>query len=116
MADHDPRFVELDPHPQQGPDTEERRIITGPVLGAAIGLVAGIVVLVVADRANVVGDASNPAAWFGLPGVGAIIGFVVGMLLSAAGRSGEDAPVRDRRYLRRRRAATSEHLDLVERR
>ena len=114
MAEHDQRFVELDPHPERGPDGEERRIFAGPVIGAAAGLVVGIVVLIVVDRANIVGNASNPAAWFGLPALGTVIGFVLGMLLSVAGRSDEDAPVRDRRYLRRRRSATSEHPDLIE--
>ena len=106
--------MELEPHPERGPDNEERRIVAGPVIGAAAGLAIGIVVLVVVDRANIVGNASNPAAWFGLPALGAVIGFVLGLLLSVAGRSSEDAPLRDRRYLRRRRSATSEHPDLID--
>jgi len=116
MADDDARFAELEPHPERGPDTEEWQILAGPAIGAAAGLLLGIVVLVMVDQAHAIGNASSPVTRFGLPGLGAILGFVVGMLLSAPGRGGAHAPVRDRRDPHRNRAAAGEHPDLVERR
>jgi hypothetical protein len=107
MAQEDRRFVKLDDDPEHGPSpADSERVLVGPVTGAIAGFVVGLVILLVADRAGTVGDASNPATLFGLPLAGAVIGLMLGLLLSVVGRSTEDAPVRDRRYLHRRHAAT----------
>ena len=67
-----------------------------------------MVLLVDAPRAT--GSGGNPAVWvFGLPGFLAIAGTVIGWV--AAGLPGVevvDAPVRQRRFRRAGRAATSE--------
>jgi hypothetical protein len=104
----DPRFIELDDHPQEGPPAETERVLTGPAVGAAIGLAIGIALDLAFDR---FGNRSNPLAVLAVPIAATVIGLTMGMLLSVAGRSRLDAPVRDRRFLRRRRASTTEYVD-----
>jgi hypothetical protein len=100
------QLIEFDRQPQRGPDPELTRIVIGPALGATIGLTASVL-LVAAVTLVFVG--LSIWALLGIPVVGVILGAIVGMLLSVAGRSHQDAPVRDRRLLGRRRAATSEN-------
>ncbi|MDX6546193.1 MAG: hypothetical protein QOG02_1967 [Gaiellales bacterium] len=78
----------------------------GPALGATTGLTAGVLLVAVV---TVVFVGLSLWALLGIPIVGVVLGATVGMLLSVAGRSHEDAPVRDRRLLGRRRAATTEN-------
>lgn len=107
MADDRERFIKLDDDPKHGPSpADSERVLIGPLSGAVAGAVVGLIVLFVGDRAGTIGDASNPQTLMGLPIAGAVIGLMLGLLLSVVGRSAEDAPVRDRRYLRRRHAAT----------
>jgi hypothetical protein len=82
---------------------------TGIALGAAVGLAVGIVALLVIDGFRTSGDDSSPQVLvFGLPGFTAIVGGVLGWLLSGIPEAAVvDAPVRDRRFAREGRAATS---------
>ncbi len=74
--------------------------------GAAVGVTLGIVLVVLVDRGRITGSDSNAAVFLGLPVGLAVIGTILGLLLSLAGRSHRDAPVREWRHVVRRRAAT----------
>jgi hypothetical protein len=96
----------------EGPPAETERVLTGPAFGAAIGLAIGIALDLLFDR---FGGHSNPLAALAVPVAATVIGLTIGMLLSVAGRSHLDAPVRDRRFLGRRRASTTEYVDPAKR-
>jgi hypothetical protein len=104
----DPRFIELDHHPQQGSPIERERVMTGPVIGVLAGLVIGIILDLMFDQ---FGARSNPLSVLAVPIAAAVIGLTMGMLLSVAAGSRLDAQVRDRRCVRPRRASTTERFD-----
>jgi hypothetical protein len=99
----DPRFIELDDHPQQAPPTERERVITGPAIGVLAGLVVGIILDLMFDQ---FGARSNPLSVLAVPLAAAAIGLTMGMLLSAAERNSLDAPEQDRRIVQSGRAST----------
>jgi hypothetical protein len=77
--------------------------------GTLAGLVIGGLVVVFVDSPRATGNSDNPHVWlFGLPLLLAIAGTVVGWVTAGAFSAGVvDAPVRQRRFMRSRRAATS---------
>lgn len=82
--------------------------------GTLTGLVVGGLVVLLVDAPRATGSGDNPAVWvFGLPGFLAIAGTVIGWV--AAGLPSVevvDAPVRQRRFRRAGRAATSDQGQL----
>src|SRR6476620_4689979 len=82
--------------------------------GTLPGLVVGGLVVLLMDAPRATGSGDNPAVWvFGLPGFLAIAGTVIGWV--AAGLPSVevvDAPVRQRRFRRAGRAATTERGQL----
>jgi hypothetical protein len=102
------QLIEFDRHPQRGSHPDQQRVVIGPVLGATIGLTAGVLLVAIA---TVMFVGLSIWALFGIPIVGVGLGAMVGMLLSVAGRSHEHAPVRDRRFGRRRAATTENPQD-----
>jgi hypothetical protein len=88
-------LIKLVSRPTQGPDVEGRRVAAPPLAGGALGLALGLVLLLAIDRGSISGDASDPFTFVGLPVACLVIGAVLGLLFSAVGTSGEDAPVRD---------------------
>ncbi len=85
---------------------ERRRMVVAAAAGAMFGIVLGAVLVMLVDRGRITGTASHASVFVGLPLSLAVIGAVLGLLLSLAGRSRPDAPVREWRYVLRRRAAT----------
>jgi hypothetical protein len=81
----------------------------GVLVGAVIGAIVGVVVLIATDSWHTTGNDSNPAVYvFGLPMFTAAVGAVMGWLFSGIPEHGVvDAPVRDARFARSGRAATS---------
>ena len=81
----------------------------GVIAGAVVGALVGIAVLLVTDSWHTTGSDSNPAVYvFGLPVFTAAVGAVMGWLFSGIPEHGVvDAPVRDARFARAGRAATS---------
>jgi hypothetical protein len=82
--------------------------------GTLTGLLVGGLVVLLVDAPRATGRGDNPAVWvFGLPGFLAIAGTVIGWV--AAGLPSVevvDAPVRQRRFRRAGRAATTERGQL----
>jgi hypothetical protein len=111
-AEHEPQnqvVVAAEALGQDRPSRKRRRIvavITGAVVCYAIG--GGFVLLF--DRERYSGSASDIVVWVvGMPILLAIAGAVIGSLVAAWPTVEDvDAPVRERRYVRRGRAATSE--------
>jgi hypothetical protein len=91
-----------------------RRRLAIIAAGTLTGLVLGGLVVLLVDAPRATGSGDNPAVWvFGLPGFLAIAGTVIGWV--AAGLPSVevvDAPVRQRRFRRAGRAATSEQGQL----
>jgi hypothetical protein len=91
-----------------------RRRLAIIAAGTLTGLVVGGLVVLLVDAPRATGSGDNPAVWvFGLPGLLAIAGTVIGWV--AAGLPSVevvDAPVRQRRFRRAGRAATSEQGQL----
>src|SRR2546425_11449738 len=108
----DPRFIELDHHPRQG-RPKAPRVPARPVIGVLAGLAIGIILDLMFYR---LGVRSNPPSVLAVPIAAAVIGLTMGMLLSVAGRSRLDAPVRDRRFVRSGRASTTKRFDPAHRR
>jgi hypothetical protein len=91
-----------------------RRQLTGLVLGAIVGWLAGFLLQYLVGITHVTGSASNPfAVAFGLPIAMAIAFGLFGLMLATT-REVEvvDAPVRMGRFRRLGRAATSERGQL----
>jgi hypothetical protein len=82
--------------------------------GTLTGLIVGGLVVLLVEAPRATGSGDNPAVWvFGLPGFLAIAGTVIGWV--AAGLPSMevvDAPVRQRRFRRAGRAATTEQGQL----
>ena len=91
-----------------------RRRLAIIAAGTLTGLVVGGLVVLLVDAPRATGSGDNPAVWVvGLPGFLAIAGTVIGWV--AAGLPSVevvDAPVRQRRFRRAGRAATSEQGQL----
>src|SRR6476659_6928938 len=91
-----------------------RRRLAIIAAGTLTGLVVGGLVVLVGDAPRATGSGASPAVWVvGLPGFLAIAGTVIGWV--AAGRPSVevvDAPVRQRRFRRAGRAATTERGQL----
>ena len=91
-----------------------RRRLAIIAAGTLTGLVVGGLVVLAVDAPRATGSGDNPAVWVvGLPGFLAIAGTVIGWV--AAGLPSVevvDAPVRQRRFRRAGRAATSEQGQL----
>ena len=109
----DQRYIQFEEDPRQGPPAEAERVLSEPAIGAIAGLVIGILVDLVFDR---FGGGSNALSVLAVHAAAVVIGLVMGMLLSVAGRSRLDAPVRERRLLRQNRAGTTERPEPIERR
>jgi hypothetical protein len=77
--------------------------------GTLTGLMIGGLIVILVDSARATGSSSNPHVWlFGLPILLAIAGTVIGWVIAGAFSAGVvDAPVRQRRFMRSGRAATS---------
>jgi hypothetical protein len=77
--------------------------------GTLTGLLLGGLVVVFVDSPRATGNSGNPRVWlFGLPLLLAIGGTVIGWVAAGAFSAGVvDAPVRQRRFMRFGRAATS---------
>jgi|SRR4051794_12154714 hypothetical protein len=91
-----------------------RRRLAIIAAGTLAGLVVGGLVVLLVDAPRATGSGDNPAVWIvGLPGLLAIAGTVIGCV--AAGLPSVevvDAPVRQRRFRRAGRAATSDEGQL----
>jgi hypothetical protein len=96
------------------PRSRTRRRIAAILIGAAIGYAIGGAFVLLFDRARYSGDSSNLVVWLvGLPTLLAIGGAVIGSLVAAWPTVEEvDAPIRERRFARQGRAATSEQGQL----
>jgi hypothetical protein len=86
-----------------------RSQFAGLFAGAAAGLVAGLLIEWVFGSERMIGHADDPfSVAFGLPVALAIAAGLFGLLLGTAREPAvEDAPVRERRFRRMGRAATS---------
>jgi hypothetical protein len=91
-----------------------RRRIAAVLIGAVIGYAVGGAFVLLFDRARYSGDSSNLVVWLiGLPTLLAIGGAVIGSLVAAWPTVEQvDAPIRERRFAREGRAATSEQGQL----
>jgi hypothetical protein len=100
----------------EGDDPPERahRRILAVVIGAVVGYGLGAGFVVVVDRARYSGADSDLLVWLlGLPTLLAIAGAVIGSLVAAWPTVEDvDAPMRVDRYVRQRRAATSQRGQL----
>jgi hypothetical protein len=78
-------------------------------MGTLIGFAAGAAVVLLVDRPRVTGSSGNPFVWLvGLPMLLAIGGTVIGWVIDGTFNAEvQDAPARQRRFVRRGRAATS---------
>jgi peptidoglycan/LPS O-acetylase OafA/YrhL len=91
-----------------------RRRLAIIAAGTLTGLILGGLVVLLVDAPRATGSGDNPAVWvFGLPGFLAIAGTVIGWVVAGL-PSVEvvDAPVRQRRFRRAGRAATTEQGQL----
>jgi hypothetical protein len=96
------------------PPSRTRRRMLAIAVGAVTGYALGGGFVLAVDRARYSGRASDIVVWLvGLPTLLAIAGAVIGSLV-AAWRTVEDvdAPLREPRFARRGRAATSEQGQL----
>ena len=100
----------------EGDDPPERahRRILAVVIGALVGYGLGAGFVVAVDRARYSGADSDLLVWLlGLPTLLAIAGAVIGSLVAAWPTVEDlDAPMRVDRYVRQRRAATSQRGQL----
>ena len=104
----EPRNALRDDTPARG---RRRRLTrgTGIALGAVVGLAVGIAVLLIVDGFRTSGHDDSPLVLvFGIPTFTAIAGGVLlGLLSGVPEHAVVDAPVRERRFARSGRAATS---------
>jgi hypothetical protein len=96
------------------PHSRTRRRLAAILIGALIGYAIGGAFVLAFDRARYSGDSSELVVWLvGLPMLLAIGGAVIGSLAAAWPTVEEvDTPIRERRFARERRAATSEQGQL----
>lgn len=96
------------------PPERTRRRILAVLIGALVGYGVGAAFVVVVDRARYSGADSDLVVWLvGLPTLLAIGGAVIGSLVAAwPSVEDVDAPMRVDRYVRQRRAATSQRGQL----
>jgi hypothetical protein len=96
------------------PHSRTRQRIAAILIGAVIGYAVGAAFVLLFDRARYSGDSSNLVVWLvGLPTLLAIGGAVIGSLAAAWPTVEQvDAPIRERRFAREGRAATSEQGQL----
>jgi hypothetical protein len=113
-AHDDPAAVRRAEAMGDDPPSRTRRRVLWVVVGAVVGYAVGGAFVLLVDRARYSGSASDIVVWLvGLPTLLAVAGAVIGWL-AAGWRTVEDvdAPVREPRFARRGRAATSEQGQL----